>query len=72
MQDDIFPALAGGVNRLHQPATGRSAVAGIEVNVLAPETLRAVVGIAVPLHRRSASLADKVFGRTLKFLCGVH
>ena len=52
---------------LHQAETGRRSVAGIHVNMPAPEALWAVIGIAVPLDRGTTLHADKIFNVALEF-----
>lgn len=52
---------------LHQAETGRGSVAGVHVNVSAPETLWAVIGITVPLDRGTTLHADKIFNVALEF-----
>ena len=54
------------VYRFHQAVTGRRAVAGIHVNVLAPETFWTVIGIAVPLDGGATLCAGEIFNVALK------
>lgn len=48
---------------LHKPATTLGSVARVHIYMLAPETLRAVVGVSRALHARAAFLTSKVFYR---------
>ena len=72
MQDSVFSAFIFNFDRLHKSATGRCAVAWVYVDMLAPETFWAVVGVAVSLHEETALLAGEVLGRPLEFLCVGH
>ena len=56
------------VYRFHQAVTGRRAVAGIHVNVLAPEAFWTVIGIAVPLDGGATLCAGEIFNVALEFL----
>ena len=53
--------------RFHQAVTGRGSVAGIHVNVLAPEAFWTVIGIAVPLDGGATLCAGEIFNVALKF-----
>jgi len=55
-------------DRLHQSAAVGQPVAGIDVHMSAPETARAVIGVAVALHEDSASGAGEVLLGSLEFL----
>ena len=55
------------VYRFHQTATGRGSVAGVHVNVSAPETFWTVIGVAVPLDGSTTLRAGKVFNVALEF-----
>ena len=72
MQNHISLALERRVNRLHEPLAGRGAIARINVHMLAPEALRAMIRIPVPFHKKSAPLAGEVLLGLLEFLCGGH
>lgn len=54
------------VYRFHQAVTGRGSVAGIHVNVLAPEAFRTVIGVAVPLDGDTTMGANEIFNVALK------
>ena len=58
--------------RFHQAATGRGSVAGVHVNVLTPEALRAVIGIAVSLDRGTTLRAGEIFNVALEFFVQVE
>ena len=67
MRQDIIAVLYGEFYRFHQPPTGRGSVAGIHVNVLAPETFWTVIGVAVSFDRRPTMLAGEIFNVALEF-----
>lgn len=48
-------------NRLHHTETGCSAVAGMNIDVSAPEAFWAVVGIAVSCDGGTTMSADEIF-----------
>lgn len=51
---------------LHHSPTPRSAIAGIHIHMLAPETSRTVVGVSVPPHAPITVFAYKVFYRSFE------
>ena len=57
----------GKVYRFHQAATGRGSVAGVYVNVLAPEAFWTVIGVAVPLDGDTTTCTDEIFNVPLEF-----
>jgi len=64
--DDRFRTALGGADGLHHaPALGL-AVARVDINVAAPEAVRAVVGVAIADDLRSAVAADKIFFSALE------
>ena len=69
MEDDVFSALELHAHGLHESLTHRLAIAWIHVNVLAPQTPRAMIGVAAPAHKEFTSFADEVFLGTLEFFC---
>lgn len=52
---------------LHHTAALRRTITGVHIHMLAPQTLRAMIGIACALHLRAAMLAGKIFFGALKF-----
>lgn len=52
----------------HQSAAGSGAVARIQIDVFAYQAARAMIGIAIALHRQSAFCAGKIFNLSLKSL----
>ena len=54
------------VYRFHQAVTGRGSVPGIHVNVLAPEALWTVIGVAVPLDGGTTMRTDEIFNVALE------
>ena len=67
MRQDIIAVLYGEFYRFHQPPTRRGSVAGIHVNVLAPETFWTVIGVAVSFDGRPTLLAGEIFNAALEF-----
>ena len=55
-------------NRLHHAATGSRTITWVDVDVLRPETLWAVVCVAISDHVLSAMRADEIFN----ILCKTH
>ena len=55
------------VYRFHQTVTGRRSVAGVHVNVSAPEAFRAVIGVAVPPNGGTTLRAGEIFNVALEF-----
>ena len=47
--------------RFHHALTERGPVAGVDINVLAPETFWTVVGVAVSFDGRPTMLAGEIF-----------
>ena len=50
----------------HQATTERSAVSGINIDVLAPEAFWTVVGVAVSFDSRATMRAGEIFNVALK------
>jgi hypothetical protein len=48
-------------DRLHGTTTVRTPITRVYIDMLAPQTLRAVVSVAVTHHLDTAVLADKIF-----------
>src|SRR5690606_12594533 len=61
VQDTVAICAALHFHRLHQPATTGRPVAGGNIHMLAPQTGRAVVGVAVAGHRQPAALTGEIF-----------
>lgn len=57
-------------NRFHEPTTVRRPITGVHVNVLTPEALRTVVGVARADDGGATVFADKVFRPAGKALGG--
>ncbi len=72
MKNGVVFAAHLNTDGLHESAAGVCAVTGPHVNVLAPETLRAVVGVSVSVYKKPTLLAGEVFLCTLKFFSGGH
>ena len=66
VSQDVLPFLNLRVHGLHHSTTPSSPIPGIDVNVLAPETVRAVIGVAVTLNAATALLTHKIFDSFLK------
>ena len=58
--------------RFHQAVTGRGSVAGVHINVSAPEALWTVIGIAATLDGGTTLRANEVFNVTLEFFVQVR
>ena len=54
--------------RIHHPTAFLRAIAGKNIHMFAPQTLRAVVGVAAPSHTRVAHLANEILLVFYKFL----
>ena len=67
VDEDVIAAFDGKPHRLHQTATALGAIAWIYIDVLAPETFGAVIGIAIALHGDATIPASKIFNVPLKF-----
>lgn len=61
LNDGVLPSLNRDGERLHKALTALSPVARINVYMLAPEAVWAVVGISIPHHVLSAVFAGKIF-----------
>ena len=73
MDDDVFSGFYLNSHGFHEPKTCCQAVAGLHVNVLAPQTLRAVVRIAVPANKETAPFTGEIFLGTLEISStGIH
>ena len=68
MEDAVIRARALEKDRLHHAAAALSAIPWILIDVLAPETVRAMIGIPVADDERPAILTRKIFHALLKFL----
>lgn len=53
--------------RFHHTLTERGSVAGVDINVSAPETFWAVIGVAVSVDSNTALCAGEIFNVALKF-----
>ena len=67
MGQDIITVLYGKPDRFHQALTGRGSVAGVDINMSAPEAFRTVVGVAVSVDGGTTMRASKVFNVALEF-----
>ena len=72
MENDVFSAPKLNAHGLHKSLTCRLAVAGVHVNVLAPQTLRTVVCVAVSAHQETTPFAGEVLFGTLEFSSRHH
>jgi hypothetical protein len=64
-QDDLS-ILAGDADWLHQAAAVRGTVARMDIDVLAPQAARAVVGVSIAADGRAAVFAGKIFDPALE------
>lgn len=53
--------------RFHHALTERGSVARVNINVLAPEALRTVVGVAASLDSSTTMCTGEIFNMALKF-----
>jgi NAD(P)-dependent dehydrogenase (short-subunit alcohol dehydrogenase family) len=72
MENYVFSALELNAHGFHKPLTCRLAVAGVHINVLAPQTLWTVVRVATSAYKESAPFAGEVFFGTLEFSSRHH
>lgn len=63
----VFPLLFY-CYRLHKPSTSRRTVTRMYIDVFTPQTLRAMIGISIPLYYCSAFFAYKILYFLLKRL----
>jgi len=66
VEKDSFSAFDVIAARLHGSAAQGSAIAGVNVDVFAPQTLRAVIRITVADDGRTAVKTGEIFAATLK------
>src|SRR5271166_5800896 len=69
MHEAIMRRCSFKTRGLHHTFTNRLTITRIHIDMLAPEAVRTVVGVSVTFHERSAVLTNKVFYRSLEFLC---
>ncbi|OGZ41424.1 MAG: hypothetical protein A3F85_01675 [Candidatus Ryanbacteria bacterium RIFCSPLOWO2_12_FULL_44_26] len=67
MENGVFSAIELHAHGIHRSLTLRLTVAGIHVNVFAPQTLRTVIRVTASAHKETAPFADEIFLGTLKF-----
>ena len=66
MSEDILAVFEFNSNRLHQATAIGSSVAGVDIHVLAPKAIRAVVGITVAMDMRATVFASEIFNLAIK------
>ena len=59
--------LHGKSYRFHHALTERGSVAGIDINVSAPETFWTVIGVAVSFDSGTTMFAGEIFNVALEF-----
>ena len=67
IMDAIALAVGLQTRRLHHPAAFAAAVARIDIDMLGPETMGAMIGIAVTFDARAAIFTSKIFHALLEF-----
>ncbi len=67
MRKDIIAVFYGKTYRFHQTVTGCGTVAGVDINVLAPETFWTVIGVAVSFNSSTTLYAGEIFNVALEF-----
>ena len=68
MCQNIIAVLYRKSYRFHHALTERRSVAGIDINVSAPETFWTVIGVTVPFDRNTAMCAGEIFNMALELL----
>jgi len=61
MENGVFSTLELHAHGFHGSLACRLAVAWVHVNVLAPQTLRTVIGVAASAYKETAPFAGEVF-----------
>ena len=72
MENGVFSALELHAHGFHESLTCCLAVAGVHVNVLAPQTVGTVIRVAVTPHNKTALFAGEILSGALKFLYHCH
>ena len=67
LREDIFAVFYFNRDRFHQAATIGSSISGVDIYMLAPQAIRAVVGITVAMDMCAAMFAGKIFNLAVKF-----
>ena len=67
MDNSLFAIFLFHANGLHKFFAYCLAVAGVNINMLAPQTLGAVVRVATSAHKKTALLASEVLFGALEF-----
>jgi hypothetical protein len=68
MENNIFLTFFLSGDGFHKAPAHFSAIAGEYIDMFAPETLRAMIGVSVPSDSNPALFAGKIFSGALKFL----
>ena len=66
MQNSVRGPLGEYLDGLHQATTTRSTVTGIHINVLTPEAVRAVIGVAVAHYVCTTIFTHEIFSVSSK------
>ena len=72
MENSVFSALLLHAHGLHESLALRFPIAGVHVNVLAPQTVGTVIRVAVTPHNKTALFAGEILSGALKFLYHCH
>lgn len=67
MENGVLSTLEFHSHRFHEFLTRRLTVAGVHVNVFAPQTLRTVIRVTASSYKETAPFAGEVFLGTLEF-----
>ena len=67
MENNVLPVFVFHFNRFHKALALGPSVAGIYVNVLAPEAFGAVIGVAAPLYKKTALFTSEILPGALEF-----
>lgn len=69
MNDHIFSRLYFNIFWLHESATQSRSVSRVNINMLAPQTIRTMVGIAIAPHFPTTVPTCEIFDIALKSPC---
>jgi hypothetical protein len=69
VDNSVFSTLEFHAHWFHEPLASFLAIARIHVNMLAPKTLRTVVGVAASVHKATTPFTDEVFPGALELSC---
>ena len=68
MRQDIIAVLYSKRYRFHHALTARGSVAGVDINVSAPEAFWTVIGVAISRDGGTTLFTGEIFNVALEFL----